>query len=322
MTEFAMTKRSRFKYRSHVGNFEGMFVEDYIVRIMAKEAGVRALVCITTQTGSEAARRHKTDVTASAALAEGLTAGILFGGLIKVNQRVAIKFSGDGPLTKMVVEANNFGKVRGYVANPDVALPLHYGQPDVAAAIGGSGLLTVMKDLGVRDSGGKDLYEGVVAIENGAVDKELEHYMKKSEQTNTLIEIDSFVAADGSLAATGGLLVQALPGESAPVMAILAERIDDMPPLAELLNSGERPEDILVELFGGIDYDVLEKHDVKFHCSCSWGRSEKALLSLGRTELESLMADGEVEINCHFCYEQYLFSEEAIETILDKLPAS
>lgn len=297
-------------------------MEDYIVRIIAKEAGVRALACVTTQTGNEGARRHETDATASAALAEGLTTGILFGGLIKAGQRVALKFAVEGPLEKMVIEANNFGKVRGYVANPTVDLPISSGQPDVAAAIGSGGLLTVTKDLGVKGHRAKDLYEGVVAIESGLVGKELEHYMKKSEQTDTLVEIDSLSAADGSLAAAGGLLVQALPGESAPVMAILAERLDDMPPLAELLNADQRPEDVLGELFSGIDYELLEKHDVKFQCSCSWGRSEKALLTLGRSQLESLMAEGEVAIDCHFCHEQYLFSDEAIETILDKLPAS
>jgi len=289
-------------------------VEDYIVRIIAKEAGIRALASVSTGVASEGARRHQTTPTASAALACGLTGGILFGSLLKVNQRVAIKMAGDGPLQKMVVEANNYGKVRGYVANPTVELPLISGQPDVAAAIGHNGLMTVAKDLGV-----KDIHEGIVSIENGLVDKELAHYMKKSEQTDTLIEIGSVSADDGSLAAVGGLLVQALPGERAPVMAILAERINDLPPIAEFLRHDGTPEEMLAELFCDIEYEILEKHSIQFQCNCSWGRSEKALLSLGRTELESLMAEGETIIDCHFCHEQYIFSEEAIETILDKL---
>lgn len=289
-------------------------MEDYIIRIIAKEAGVRGLASISTGVANEGARRHETTATASAALACGLTGALLFGSLLKVNQRVAIKMAGDGPLQKMVVEANNYGKVRGYVANPAVDLPLIDRQPDVAAAIGHSGLLTVAKDLGM-----KEIHEGIVSIENGLVDKELAHYMKKSEQTDTLIEIGSVLADDGSLAAVGGLLVQAMPGEHAPVLKSLSERLYDLPPIAEFLQNDGTPEDLLADLFYDIEYELLEKHSVQFQCNCGWARSEKALLSLGRTELESLMAEGETVIDCHFCHEQYIFSEEAIETILDKL---
>lgn len=291
-------------------------MEDYLVRILAKEAGIRGLGCIATDMTNDAAQRHGTSLTASAALAHGLTGGILVGALLKVGQRVAIKWAGDGPLDKMVVESNNYGKVRGYVSNPNAELPLRDGEADVAGVIGRGGLLTVVKDLGARD-----LAEGIVAIETGLVDKELEHFMQKSEQTATLIEIGSVSADNGSLTAAGGVLVQALPGVHASVMAEYAERLSDLPPVGELLRDGESPEEILAQVFRDIDYEVLEKHPVRFQCSCSWKRSEQALLSLGRTELESLMAEGETVIDCHFCHEQYVFSEEAIETIIDKLPA-
>lgn len=290
--------------------------EDYLVRIIAKDAGVRGLACVSTGVANDGAQRHSTSRTASAALAHGLTGGILVGALLKVGQRVAIKWSGDGPLEKMVIESNNYGRVRGYVSNPNADLPPREGVPDVAAVIGREGLLTVVKDLGTRD-----LSEGIVAIETGLVDKELEHFMRKSEQTATLIEIGSVSARDDSLAAAGGVLVQALPGEHASVMAAYAEQLHDLPPVGNLLRDGESPEQILARVFSNTDYEILEKHPVRFQCNCSWRRSEDALLSLGRAELEALMAEGETVIDCHFCHEQYVFGEEAIETIIDKLPA-
>ena len=133
-------------------------MNDYLIRVIAKDAGVRALATITTDLVNEAARRHETSHVATAALGEALTNGTLLGALLKIRQRVAIKYDGNGPLQKIVVESDAYGKVRGYVLNTNIEMPLNNGNADVLRAMGTQGTLTVVKDLKL-----KELVEGVVA---------------------------------------------------------------------------------------------------------------------------------------------------------------
>lgn len=294
-----------------------MIPEDYLVRAISKDAGVIALACITTQLANDGAQRHKTRPTAGAVLAQGLTAASLLGALLKVKQRVAVKLEGNGPIKKIVVESNAYGRIRGYVAVPDIDLPSQFGLPDIAGAVGNEGLVTVVKDL--RGGG---LYEGIVPLVDGSVDRDLLHYLHRSEQVQSLLDIDVLVEhADPArqLQAAGGLLIQALPDVDEKRFKALALRFDELPPFAQELKNGFSPEQILADALVGIEYDILEKRPLSFSCSCSWERTEKALLTLGRTGLESLLADGEAVVDCHFCREQYVFGQEALETIIDKL---
>jgi len=287
---------------------------DYLVRVLAKEAGLRALACTTTELANEARRRHEAEDVASAALAEGLTAASLVGALLKIQQRVALKFEGDGPLRKMVVESDSYGRVRGYVAAP-AALEMTTAAPDTAATgIGRNGLLTVVKDLRLND-----LHEGIVPLSDGQIDDDVALYLNQSEQTPSLVEIGHVMGDDGELRVAGGLLVQVLPGQEETSLDVVAERIDDLPPIGNLLHSGERPEDVLAALFAGFEYETLETRLLQFDCTCSWKRSEKALIMLGRAEIETLIAEGQAVVDCHFCHQRYIFGREALETILDKV---
>lgn len=301
-------------------------MEDYLVKAIAKEDGVRCLACVTTGLANEGARRHKTQPTASAVLSLGLTSASLFGALLKIKQRVALKLSGNGPIKKLVVESNSYGRVRGYVDEPNVELPRNLGRADVRTAVGNEGLLTVAKDVGL-----KDLYQGIVPLQDGSVEQDLLHYLHNSEQIESYLEIDAILSDEGRppatddgeeyrpIAAAGGVLLQALPNKDAQSLGSLAQRMEEMPSLADQLNDGVSPEDVVAEIFGDIEYDVLEKRPLSFSCYCSWARTEKALLTLGRDELTSLLNDGEAVIDCHFCGEQYVFGVEALETIIDKL---
>lgn len=289
-------------------------MEDYLIRIIAKDAGVRGLACFTTEVSKEAARRHQSDATTTAALSRGLTSAALMGALLKVRQRVAIKYEGDGPLNKMLVESDAYGKIRGYAAVPELNLVNLNNVIDpygVGKALG-HGVLTVVKDLKL-----KDLYESAVPLITGQVDEDLEYYLNQSEQLPSAVQIGVVLDDDGEVQVSGGLLIQNLAGYEETAIHQIAERIQEMPPIDELLKAGKTPEEILSLLFGEIEYEVLEKRQVIFQCQCSRERSEQALMSLGRADLESLYDEGQAVVDCHFCHERYVFDQEDIEMILD-----
>lgn len=287
---------------------------DSIVRAIAKVNGVRALACITTELVKEAARRHQSTPIATAALGHGLTAVALLGALLKAQQRVGFKVSGNGPLRKLVAESDSYGHVRGYVLESALAWPLPITAADVAAALGREGLLTVFKEVRPQE-----LYEGVVPIQTGEVDADLVYYLLKSEQVPTLVEIGVKLDAQGELVVAGGVLLQLMPGQEPAALVEYADRLDDLPPIEELLADGRTPDEILATLFGSVPYDTLEHSTVGFRCSCSWPKSEQALRLLSRDDLEILLTEGQAVVDCHFCHERYIFGRELLEMLLDEL---
>lgn len=291
-----------------------MTMNDTLLRILAKPAGLRGLACITTDLAREAARRYTAAPVAAAALGYGLTAAALLGGLLKVQQQVALKIEGDGPLGKLVAEADAYGRLRGYVAAPDVAAPLPLAPDAVAAALGRTGLLTVVKDLRMRD-----LYQGAVALQEGDVSASLSHYFAKSEQVPTLVQLDVLTDDNGALVAAGGMLLQALPGADPVILQRAAENVASRPPLAVDLAGGRTLEEILGQAVRGLDFTVLEQRPLAFSCSCSRARSRQALKVLGEDDLLALIVEGEAVVDCHFCHERYVFDREELAAILDEL---
>lgn len=289
-------------------------MSDYVTRAYAREAGVRALVCITSDLAREAGRRHEMSALGAAALAHGLTAGALLGALLKVQQRVALKAEGDGPLRKIVVEADSYGRVRGYASVSDLPSLGDIGREEVARALGGQGLLTVVKDLGLRD-----LAQGTVPLETGEMDKELTHYLERSEQIPSLVEIGVTMGENGEIAVAGGLLIQPLPGQKAEAWEQIAARVAELPAMETLLADGHSPEEILARVLGDIPYEVLEQRPLSFRCTCSRERSRQALKILGPDEVLGLLVEGEAVVDCHFCHERYVFDRDELAEILDEL---
>lgn len=289
-------------------------MEDYLIRVLAKEAGVRGLACITTNLVQEAAQRHQTQPTATAALGRALSVAALLGALLKVQQRVAIKFEGDGPLAKMVVESDSYGRVRGYVSHPEVELPEKPHSLDFynTGRAMGHGTLTVVKDLQL-----KDLYEGVVPLVTGEIDEDVEYYLNQSEQIPSAVQVGLVLGDNGEVLAAGGLLIQKLAGAQESAIYTVGERIQEMPPIEELLAAGQTPEEILTAVLGEISYEVLENRPLLFKCQCSWERSEQALMLLGQEELTHMLAEGQAVVECHFCHEKYVFEKEDIQMLLD-----
>lgn len=286
-------------------------MSDIMLRVLIKEEGVRALACITTETVREAGRRLDATPLATACLAHGFTAVALLGGLLKVQHRVALRVQSNGPLQKLIAESDAYGHLRGYVAVPNLESPTVVTPDDVAAAFGDLGLLTVNKDVQL-----KELAESVVPLQSADLDVNLTYFLNTSEQVPSIVEIGVVLDQDNQLALAGGILLQTLPGEPASTLLQFAERMDDLPPLGQLLADGQTLEQVLATLFAGMDYDILERQELSFRCGCSQERSAAALKMLGRVELEELVAHGEAVVDCHFCHQRYVFDRQALEGLL------
>ncbi len=291
-------------------------MKDYLVRVMSKDGGVRALACLTTNLVGEACGLHGTCPTASAALGRALSGGVLMGGLLDDDQRVALKFEGNGPMQKILVEADSYGNVRGYPGVAAVRLPPNAeGKLDVAAAIGKAGFLTVTKDLRLREP-----YSGVVQLFTSEIAEDLAFYLTDSEQIPSAVGLGVFVEPSGRVASAGGFMIQSMPGAEDAVVDALVDRIAEMPPVSQLLKEGALPEDLIRHIFGHIGYELLETKELFFKCSCSRERMERALISLGKDEVNKIVADEEVvEIVCDFCSQKYAFNRDDLRRVLEEM---
>ncbi len=290
-------------------------MNDYLVRVITEGKNIVGLACVTTSLVDDARRRHGTCPTATAALGRALTGGELMGALLDPDQRVALKFTGNGPLRKIIVEAEGDGTVRGYVEVPRVDLPPRNGKLDVGGAIGREGYLTVTKDLRLKEP-----YNGIVKLYTGEIASDIAFYLTESEQIPSAVGLGVYVEADGNVSASGGFLVQSLPPADEALIDTLAERIQGLPPVTRQLIDGMTPEGILAGIFEGIPYRTIETRRLSFRCSCSVSRIEQALITLGRSQLEEVVRDQEVfDISCHFCNRNYVFRKEHLLRLIREM---
>jgi molecular chaperone Hsp33 len=290
-------------------------MKNYMVRVISNALNVLGLACVTTDLVSEACRLHGTSATASAALGRALTGGALMASLLKDGQRLALKFEADGPLKKIIVEADSSGAVRGFVGVPDVDVPLKEGKLDVAGAVGRNGFLTVIKDIGL-----KELYNGIVQLRTGAIAEDIAFYFTESEQIPSAVGLGVFVEPMGDISAAGGFLIQTLPPSDESVVDKLVTRLEGMPPVTQNLRSGKTPEDMLEIIFEGIPYHILEKRELFLKCTCSRERIERVLISLGKKDIADMIdAQGEAEVDCEFCRTRYHFNRAELEQLLQEM---
>jgi molecular chaperone Hsp33 len=289
-----------------------MSMKDYLVKALAYDGHIRAYAVRTTETVSEAQRRHQTWRTASAALGRSLTAGVMMGAMLKGEDKLTIKIAGGGPIGVILVDSNAMGEVRGYVSNPQVDFKANeQGKLDVARAVGTTGTLTVVKDLGLRD-----FFSGQVPLVSGELGEDFTYFFATSEQVPSSVGVGVLVNPDDTISAAGGFILQLMPGIEETTITKLEERLKAIPPISKLIERGLTPEEILEELFGE-HVLVLETMPVKFQCSCSKERFSNAIVSLGEAEINDIIKeDGKAEAHCHFCNERYQFSKDELEQLL------
>lgn len=279
---------------------------------MNKDRTVRVVLARTTNLVEEARHRHNTTPTATAALGRVLTAGVMMGLELKGKESVTIRINGGGPLGTILAVADSEGTVRGYVFDPTVEPPVKApGKSDVGAAVGTEGLLEVTRDMGLKAP-----FVGTVPLVSGEIGEDLAHYFTYSEQVPSLVSLGVLVDRDYTVAAAGGLFVQALPGADMEVLRVLEDQVLEMGTISSLIKSESNLEAIFERVFGEIEYDVLASREVAFQCHCSHEKVVAILKMLTPEDIEkALESQGLVEVNCNFCNETYQFNKEEVETL-------
>ncbi|MGN1387722.1 MAG: Hsp33 family molecular chaperone HslO [Bacillus sp. (in: firmicutes)] len=287
-------------------------MKDYLVKALGYNGQVRAYAVSTTETVAEAQRRHYTWPTASAALGRAMTAGVMMGAMMKGDDKLTIKIEGGGPLGSILVDSNANGEVRGYVTNPQTHFDLNDdGKLDVRRAVGTDGMLTVVKDIGLKDH-----FTGQTPIISGELGDDFTYYLVTSEQVPSSVGVGVLVNPDNTIKAAGGFILQLMPGTEEETIAAIEQRLKVIPPISKMIEAGSTPEDILEQLLGEGNVQILEKMPVSFACQCSRERIENALISLGKDEIRQIIEEeGQAEANCHFCNENYHFSKEELEQL-------
>jgi molecular chaperone Hsp33 len=293
---------------------------DEIIRGMLEGGDARVVAVITTGVAREAIRRHQAEGAAAVALARGLTSGLLLATLTKDDERVTLQILCDGPLGGLTVDATAAGTARAYVKNPVVRLPP--SPPERRAslrhALGKGGLVNVIRDVGLREG-----FRGQTALQSGEIDEDVEHYLNTSEQIDSALACDAVLAADGTLVAAAGILVQALPGSQGAATVVAARKLLRAGALLRAL--GSRPEDGVALLQATLadhlgEPRVLDARPVRFHCPCSRDRAGASLALLGAAELSAMiLEDGKAEVICNFCRARHDFSAAELELMRREL---
>lgn len=291
-------------------------MKDILIIGTAAEGAVRFVGTSTTNLVDEASRIHKCSPTAAAALGRMLTSGVMMASMLKNEKDVlTLQIKGGGPAGSVVVTAYPDGKVKGYIGNPEVELPKNAkGKLDVGGAIGTDGMMTVIKDIGLKEP-----YVGQIPIVSGEIGDDLTYYFTKSEQTPSAVGAGVLVNGDLTIRAAGGFIIQMMPGANELVADLITYRLEEMKSITELLDSGRDIETIMKELFSDMSIKIMEYREPVFSCDCNREKVEKALISIGKADLNELYEEGGTEeIKCHFCNSAYEFTKEDIGKILNR----
>ena len=290
-------------------------MSDYIIRATAAEGQIRAFAATTKELTEFARQAHNTSPVATAALGRLLTAGAMMGVMMKgADDILTIKIEGDGPIGGLTVTADSKGDVKGYAYNPEVMLPPNEkGKLDVGGALG-IGVLSVIKDIGLKEP-----YVGQTILVTSEIAEDLTYYFATSEQTPSSVALGVLMNKDNTVRQAGGFILQLLPGASEEVISTLENRLKEITSITSLLDAGNTPEMILEHILGDFDLEILDKIPTQFACNCSRERIEKALISIGKKELQEMIDEGKtIEMNCHFCNKNYPVTVEELKGLLEK----
>lgn len=290
---------------------------DKLVRATAKGGQVRIVAAITTELVNEGVTMHECAPTAAAALGRMLTAGTLMGSMLKSEQdSLTLQIAGGGEAKGVVVTAHADASVKGYIGNPDVDLPANsQGKLDVSGAIGKDGYLRIIRDMGLKEP-----YVGQVPIYTGEIGDDLAYYFTVSEQTPSAVGLGVLVDKNMSIKASGGFIIQMMPGSDEFLADIITYRLEEVPSITEFIAKGMSVEEILEFIFEDMELKIHEEIKPTYKCDCSRERVERALISIGRADLEELYNDGKTEeIKCHFCNKNYKFDHEDIGQLLENI---
>lgn len=286
---------------------------DYLVRAMAAGGQIRAFACTTRELTEHARQIHNTSPVATAALGRLMAGGLMMGSMLKGDKDVmTLKIDGVGPMKGVLVTADSKGTVKGYVNVPDADVPLKSnGKLDVGGAIG-AGMLSVIKDMGLKDP-----YVGQVALTSGEIADDLTYYFATSEQVPSSVGLGVLVDRDYTVKQAGGFIIQLMPFAQDEVIDKLEARISSIKSVTAMLDAGLTPEKMLEEILGEMDLEITDTMPVSYACNCSKERFTRGLISIGAKDIKEMIDDNEpITVNCHFCNTDYTFSIEELKEIL------
>ncbi len=289
-------------------------MKDYIVRATAADTQIRAFAAVTTGLTEEARTRHQASPVATAALGRLLTGGVMMGSMMKNQDDVlTLQIKCDGPIGGLTVTADAGGHVKGYVNHPEVMLPPKNGKLDVGGALG-QGMLNVIKDMGLKEP-----YSGQILLQTGEIAEDLTYYFAASEQIPSSVGLGVLMNRDNTVRCAGGFIVQVMPFVEEEVLGRLEKNIAGVRPVTAMLDGGHSPEEMLSQVLEGMEMEITDTLPAVFACNCSRGRIEKAIISIGKGEIQDMIEDGKtIEVKCHFCNRAYEFTVEELQEILKK----
>ena len=292
-------------------------MKDYLVRGMSMDGFVKVVAIRSTELVRRGATIHKTAPNATAAFGRALTAASMMGNMQKVeNGSMTLQIKGDGPIGTIVCVSDPTGNVRGYVYEPNVPVVEKYpGKLDVGATVGTDGMLTVIRDLQMKEP-----YVGSIPLVSGEIGDDITAYFAQSEQIPTACALGVLVDTDCSVKVAGGYLIQLLPGAPDETIDKVEAGIKRAGAVTAMLEAGLTPEDILGQVCGDLGVVFMETTEVVYKCYCTRERVEGALISLGTKELTEIMNEGkDFPVECQFCDEKYLFTPADIQGLLGKM---
>ena len=290
-------------------------MNDYMIRATAADGQIRAFAATTKEMVETAKNAHNTSPIATAALGRLMTAAAMMGSDLKgEGELLTLRIEGDGPIGGLLVTADGKGDVKGYAFNPDVMLPPNaQGKLDVGGSLG-LGVLSVIKDIGLKEP-----YVGQTQLITGEIAEDLTYYFATSEQVPSSVALGVLMNKDNTVRQAGGFIIQLLPGASDEIIDRLEAKLSVISSITSLLDAGKTPEEILTDILGEFGLEILKKMPVQFHCDCERSRVEKAIISIGKKEIQDMIDEGkEIEVNCQFCNKHYKFSVDELGEMLKK----
>ncbi len=288
-------------------------MKDYLIKSFAYNNTIRVFVANTTNLVSEAQIKHQTQPTATQALGRVLTASVILGSFYEKGQTIAATIDGNGPLGKIIAESDAEGNVRGFVSNPNVIIiNSKSNTSNLSIAVGTDGFLHLTKDLGI-----KNMFTGRAQLQTGEIAEDFAYYLAASEQIPSAVNLSVTVNEDGTVKHAGGYIIQVTPGYDEDDIKKIEKKVKSIPSLNDLFELGKTPEEISSMLTSGTA-KILDKLNLQFICNCSKERFERGLLTLPITDLKELATDKKVDVTCHFCNKNYLFTEEEINILINE----
>ena len=286
---------------------------DYIVRATAADSQIRAFAATTKETVELARQYHNTSPVATAALGRLLTAGAMMGAMMKGEKDLlTLQVKGNGPLGGITVTADSAANVKGYVNNPEVLIHANEkGKLDVGAAVG-AGILNVIRDMGLKEP-----YVGQCELQTGEIGDDLTYYFATSEQVPSSVGLGVLMDKGNTVRQAGGFIIQLMPFTSEEIIDRLEAKLAEVKSITSMLDGGMTPEQILEELLGEFGLEINDTLPTQYHCNCSRERIEKALISIGKKDLQEMINDGEpIEVGCQFCDKKYQVTVDELKGFL------